>query len=317
MRSLAYTTFLLIFGVGLGQEEWLFLGPGDEGDGSSQSVVISLPLGSGTCGLTIDPVPEILGTQGGASAALLEGLVTLCNADEEAEETHCFSLDPVLGTWVELIEPIPYRVSGAQAISLPNGDMMILGGMDLYVSLDRTAIYSIETKTWMEGPTLPTPREAFCAVQLNTTHTLVTGGANEQRYLEESFIFDGASFHPIPSPQHLRSNPGCTLLASGGRVMVAGGYGNNPDGGWRLDSVEIYDMASNSWSMGPSLPIANSPAALVSRLDQVLFFSGYTTEIYSLGEDWEDGWMLEEVEMNEAHGYNPSLVLKDPNMLNC
>ena len=68
---------------------------------------------------------------------------------------------------------------------------------------------------------------------------------------------------------------------------------------------------------GPSLPIANSPAALASRQDQVLFFSGYTTEIYSLGEDWEDGWAVEEVELNEGRGFNPSVLLPDTNMLNC
>ena len=127
---------------------------------------------------------------------------------------------------------------------------MILGGYNEHSVLTRASIYSIETKSWMEGPEMPVPRANFCAVPLNTTHTLVTGGEDFQGWVSESFIFDGASFHPIPSPQHLRSNPGCTLLASGGRVMVAGGYGNNPDGGWRLDSVEIYDMASNSWSMG-------------------------------------------------------------------
>jgi len=321
MGALAYTTFLLTFGFGLGQEEWLFVGPGE--GYTNQSEVLALPLGSGTCGLTIDPLPELLDGEG-AFAALLEGLVTVCNAAED-ERTHCFSLDPVLGAWVELIEPLPYEASGAEAISLPNGDMMILGGYG-YGTLTRTSIYSLETRTWMEGPEMPISRAEFCAVSLNKTHTLVTGGGNEN-WVSESFIFDGASFHPIPAPQYLRSGAGCVLMASGGKVMVAGGMGpggHDPDGR-ALDSVEIYDVASNSWSLGPSLPIGlGYPAAMVSRQDQVLFVggyidgSGYTTEIHSLSEgNWEDGWMVEEVELDEARGFNPSLVLHETNMLNC
>ena len=84
-------------GLGVCQEEWLFVGPGE---GSNQSEVLSLPLASGTCGLTIDPLPQLLDREG-AAAALLEGLVTVCNCAAEDEKTHCFSLDPVLGTWVE------------------------------------------------------------------------------------------------------------------------------------------------------------------------------------------------------------------------
>ena len=78
-------------------------------------------------------------------------------------------------------------------------------------------------------------------------------------------------------------------------------------------------------STGPSLPVGlGYPAAMVSRPDQVLFVggyidgSGYTTEIHSLAsENWEDGWMVEEVELNDPRGFNPSLVLHETNMLNC
>merc|ERR1719450_727679 len=61
--------------VVLGQDEWLFLGPGE---GSSQPAVISLPLGGETCNLAIDHLPDLLDREG-ATAALVEGLVTLCN----------------------------------------------------------------------------------------------------------------------------------------------------------------------------------------------------------------------------------------------
>ena len=45
--------------------------------------------------------------------------------------------------------------------------------------------------------------------------------------------------------------------------------------------------------------------------------SGYSTEVHSLGEDWEEGWVVEEVELKEGRGGNPSLLIRDTNMLNC
>ena len=168
--------------------------------------------------------------------------------------THCVSLDPGLGIWTELIEPLPYAVGGAEAISLANGDMMIMGGYDEHTVHTRTFIYSLETKTWTKGPAMPIPRALFCAVPLNTTHTFITGGENEQGWVADSLIFDGASFHPISAPQYFpySADSGCALMASGGRVMVAGGSGpggHDPDG-MALNSVEIYDVVANSWTRG-------------------------------------------------------------------
>merc|ERR1712004_10264 len=120
MRVLAFKAFLLLYGMVFGQDEWLFLGPGE---GSSQPAVISLPLGDETCNLAIDRLPDLLDREG-ATAALVEGLVTVCNKAKD-HMTHCFSLDPSLGTWNELIEPLPLSgddAIGSQAISLPNGD---------------------------------------------------------------------------------------------------------------------------------------------------------------------------------------------------
>ena len=131
---------------------------------------------------------------------------------------------------------------------------MIMGGYDEHTVHTRTSIYSLKTKTWGEGPAMPIPRALFCTVPLNTTHTFITGGENDQGWVVDSFIFDGVNFHQVTAPQYLpyRGEPGCALLASGEKVMVAGGLGpggHDPDG-MALNSVEIYDVAANSWSLG-------------------------------------------------------------------
>ena len=91
-----------------------------------------------------------------------------------------------------------------------------------------------------------------------------------------------------------------------------------------LNSRLVELFTNENISTGPSLPVGvGAPAGLVSRQDQVLLFggyidgSGYTTEVHSLGENWEEGWSIEEVELNEGRGFNPSLVIHDTNMLNC
>ena len=147
---------------------------------------------------------------------------------------------------------------------------MIMEAGDEHSLHTRTFIYSLEIKTWTEGPEMPGPRYGFCAVPLNSTHTLVTGGLKDQ-WVEESFIFDGAAFHPISAPRYLRTGSGCALLASGGSVMVAGGFGpggTDPDG-IALDSVEIYDVASNSWSLGENDFLINEEASVQMQLCDV------------------------------------------------
>ena len=137
------------------QEEWLFIGPGE---GSRQSEVFSLPLGNATCDLAIDPLPELMEHEG-AYGALLDGLVTVCNVYwnfQQDNKTHCFSLDPVLGTWFESTEPL--QAFGAAAISLPNGDMMIMEAGDEHSLHTRTFLYSLEINTWTDGPEMPGPR---------------------------------------------------------------------------------------------------------------------------------------------------------------
>ena len=74
---------------------------------------------------------------------------------------------------------------------------------------------------------------------------------------------------------------------------------------------------------GPSLPVGlGVPASLVARRGKVILFGGYVDgigyikQIHSLGKDWEDGWAVEEVELNEGRGGNPSVLLPDTNMLN-
>jgi len=332
MRVLAFKAFLLLYGMVFGQDEWLFLGPGE---GSSQPAVISLPLGDETCNLAIDRLPDLLDREG-ATAALVEGLVTVCNKAKD-HMTHCFSLDPSLGTWNELIEPLPLPQPehfGSQAISLPNGDMLIF-------SYDTTYIYSIEHKTWTEGPKMPIPRADFCAVPLNATHTFLTGGENEFGWVSDSYIFDASlNFHKVAAPRQLRAAAGCALTSLG-LVVVAGGMGpggHDPDGR-ALDSVELYDVAADSWiqeSIVPSLPVGlGFPASLVARIhgqegdggpiwEELLFFggyidgSGYTNKIHSFrfGEGM-DTWTVEEVEMDETRGGNPSILITDPNILNC
>jgi len=91
MRVLAFKAFLLFYGMVFGQDEWLFLGPGE---GSTQPAVISLPLGGETCNLAIDHLPDFLDREG-ATAALVEGQVTVCNTAKD-HMTHCFSLDETL-----------------------------------------------------------------------------------------------------------------------------------------------------------------------------------------------------------------------------
>jgi len=312
---MSITAWILLSCLGLtfGQNSFVFLGPGE---GSLQPEVVSLPLGdSPVCELQLQPYP--LEWVEGAFTFLLPGAgITVCGGGYST----CLSLHPFLGTWEEIISPLPYNVAGgAKAISLQNSDILILGAYEGEErTISSTLIYSQETGEWVEGPQMPDIMYGFCAVQLNSTHTLMMGGSgwNDDDDMSELyadvFMFDGTTFQKVSSLLEPRYEMGCTLNQEG-HVVVAGGMGpvvegGDPDGE-PMDSVEIYNPLEDIWTPGPPLPKAMGYfSGMVADGEKLLLLGGatpmgdYTNDIHSLVPGAE-AWVLEETHLAEANGY--------------
>ena len=175
-----------------GDPQWVFLGPVE---GSQRPEIIGLPLGKASCGLVIQEYPG--GQVKGAHVALVNEYVTVCGGDQVRLD--CYSLDPQAGTWDILLPPMAYPVLTGKAITLPSSDMTIIGGFNYEHRLSTTLIYNVSANSWGPGPKMP-EIFYFCAVPMNTSHTLVTSGYNEKNP-SAIFIFDGSYFHEISPPK--------------------------------------------------------------------------------------------------------------------
>jgi len=71
--------------------------------------------------------------------------------------------------------------------------------------------------------------------------------------------FDNTSCAPMPTPRY-RFGAACV----NGEIWVGGGFENGTAGnaGWSMSSVDVYNVAANTWRAGPPLQVARGDLAL-------------------------------------------------------
>ena len=166
--------------------------------------------------------------------------------------------------------------------------MVVMGGVDQNnVTLDTIEVIDIKTRKSIKiGLTLPTPLAGHCAVQLNSTHTFVAGGAvtglagffalasfsNKAWFLSERGLTDAGQL------AQARSVHSCTTVVSRAgemEVMVVGGIGlSNVGTRMVLDSVEIYNIGTGKWRKGQKLPWPVFGAGLLELAGQPMLIGG-------------------------------------------
>jgi N-acetylneuraminic acid mutarotase len=72
----------------------------------------------------------------------------------------------------------------------------------------------------------------------------------------------------------LEANSEFTLASSGGKIWVLGGY---PRGRVSVKTVQVYDIAADSWTRGPDLPEVNNHG-MAAALDGVVYLFGGQTD---------------------------------------
>ena len=112
------------------------------------------------------------------------------------------------------------------------------------------------------GPDLPLYNNASidyplpglpCTVQLNSTHTMITGGSLNDVTISDVWLLDWnlKQWSQGPSLLKARRNHKCISL-SAGRVMVAGGDGHNYED--VSQGVEIFDSGLDGWYSSAEMP---------------------------------------------------------------
>jgi MYXO-CTERM domain-containing protein len=143
--------------------------------------------------------------------------------------------------------------SHATMTLLPSGKALLAGGYwktgSKTVPLATTQLFNPASKTWAVGPPMKGPRAFHGAVRLPNGKVFVAGGSDGKNRLASAEIYDPVAnvWTPVAPMNVARSSPEATLLLSG-NVLVTNG---SVDGVSLVATkvVEIYNPASNTWSM--------------------------------------------------------------------
>ncbi len=130
------------------------------------------------------------------------------------------------------------------------------GGLDLYMST-RT---SVPAPSWTLTGNLNTGRQFHTATLLPNGKVLVAGGNDSNRTFKSAELYDPATavWTRTADLNTDRDGHTATLLQSG-KVLVAGGFscGPPPQSCFALNSAELYDPASGTWTSTGNLVAAH------------------------------------------------------------
>jgi len=156
--------------------------------------------------------------------------------------------------------PNPLRQGFGAASS--GGQLHILGGFDdSYTALATHDVYDPATNTWASKAPLPTPRGNLAAVTGSDGLIYAIGGSGGPNYLATLEAYDPVHDTWLSKQQMPTPRMGLAAAAtSNGSIYAVGGINSVI-----VDSVEIFDISSNSWTPGPHplpLPTAWLAAAV-------------------------------------------------------
>jgi N-acetylneuraminic acid mutarotase len=162
--------------------------------------------------------------------------------------------DPATDTWVQKTDlPSPRSFNGVASY---DGKLYVIGGLDINSNYTNTVyIFDPVNNSWSEGAPMPTARDGLQAVASNGKIYAI-GGYNGNG-LSTVEVFDPvantwSTKTSMPIPQ---SDMGNGIAESNGKIYIVGGctFGGSCT---MIDNVFVYDVAMDTWSSLPDLPIA-------------------------------------------------------------
>jgi len=188
-------------------------------------------------------------------AAVPSGKAYVFRADAPPQE-----YDTATGSARVLPAPMPTPRDRAAAVGLPDGRILVAGGVDATgVLTGLVEVLDTTTETWATVAAMPTARSGARATHFGGK-VYVVGGSDAVTMVGTVEIYDLATgtWSSGPSLSVPRRNFG--LAASGGKIFAVGG--GEAIG---TSSVEVLDLASpTAWSVGPSIGTARGDTTAVT-----------------------------------------------------
>jgi hypothetical protein len=179
------------------------------------------------------------------------------------------------------------RSAGFTATLLPNGEVLVVGGVNEFGScLSAAELYNPTTGRWTSTGSMSEARCYHSATLLSTGNVLVAGGSSTSGIngIPGPTVTSAELYNPSTgewqttgSPNLARENAAATLLANG-EVLLAGGVNVNDEGSKTVaTTAELYNPSSGVWSVTGSPLAGLYPSSALLENNDVLF----TNQFYS------------------------------------
>src|SRR6267143_2970360 len=172
-----------------------------------------------------------------------------------------------VGSWAEQA-PYPIAVSG-NAVASQGGDVYSFGGIANNTAIANAYKYTPATNIWTPIAPLPSPRGWFSAAS-DGTYIYLLGGVDQNfattatlwRYDPAADTYN-TSLPPYTIPTYFHAS-----AYLNGKIYRIAGAAIGTD-----FHVEVYDIATNTWSMAANYPFANHSLMAVT-LDGYIYAGG-------------------------------------------
>jgi len=193
---------------------------------------------------------------------------------------------PATNRW-PLDTPMPVAREGAQAVTLPDGRIAVLGGgTDCALSslcsrgtvYDRVDVYNPATHAWARLAPMLSPRYRFAAVA-RAGHIYAIGGSNGTTALATIESYDAATNRWTGgAPMRVAREGARAVTLPDGRIAVLGGGIGCADNlcttGAVYDRVDVYTPSSNRWAKLAPMPHPRYRFAAVLRDGRIYGIGG-------------------------------------------
>ncbi|MDX9924748.1 MAG: kelch repeat-containing protein [Ignavibacteriaceae bacterium] len=221
------------------------------------------------------------------------------------------------GTWITIDSLIEARV-GHSSVLLPNGNVLVGGGVGDTSILSSCEIYDITIGKWRYTTPTNSPLHLQKLLLLKTSKVIAIGGYRKKSC--ELYDPSTETWTLTDSLKTLKSGGESITTLKDGRILVSGGYRYPTDIHDKytvFDSCEIYDPVTGKWTTAASMNMPREQHNSVLLEDGTVLVAGgnspnhtRTCEIYN---PTNDTWVFTD-SLNEARASSASILLPNGNV---
>ena len=204
------------------------------------------------------------------------------------------------GKWTQSRAQLAHPRVKAIPVTMPSGDLYILGGI---YSPTSSEIFRDSSSTWTTGPTLPFHLHSACATTINQTSFVAIGGGSDQRSVA---VYNTQTTKWSYWPKLAEGRQGHSCAKFSGKMIVAGGYSHDQFA--YATTTILIDLGTGSAAAGPTMNLARAYFSMESLPDRVLAIGGSTNNGYTNTTEQLTG-------VGFSWTFNSSLALTTPGSL--